>query len=82
MKAVELCTFVLHTNFQLYAMSFYKVKRFSLTGRTSDSGVVKGGRGGAIAPPTASKTIFEKSLNPCRSVGGGGGTCNKNQNQS
>ena len=44
------------------------------------SGVVKGGRGGAIAPPTASKTIFEKSLNPCRSVGGG--TCNKNQNQS
>ena len=38
-----------------------------------NSGVVKGGRGGAIAPPTASKTIFEKSLNPCKSVGGGGG---------
>ena len=37
MKAVELCTFVLHTYFQLYAMSFYKVKRFSLTGRTSEA---------------------------------------------
>ncbi len=37
------------------------------------SGVAKVGRGGAIAPPIASKTILAKSLNPYSSWGGGGG---------
>ena len=47
------------------------------------SGVVKGGRGGVTAPPIVFKTILTKSLNPCRSWGGGGGgTCKKIQTQS
>ena len=37
LKSVKLCTSVLHTNFQLYTISFYKVKRFSITGRTSEA---------------------------------------------
>ena len=37
LKSVKLCTSVLYTKFQLYTMSFYKVKRFSLTGRTSEA---------------------------------------------
>ena len=46
--------------------------KFALLMALGGSGVVKGGEGGRSPPPTASKTIFEKSLNPCRSVGGGG----------
>ena len=37
LKSGKLCTVVLYTNFQLYTMSFYKVKRFSLTGWTSEA---------------------------------------------
>ena len=46
LKLVKFCTSVLYTNFQLdrMYMSFFKVKRFSLAGRTS---IIGGGGGGA-----------------------------------
>ena len=39
----------------------------------SHSGVAKGGRGGAVAPPIVSKTALVKSSNPGKYWGGGGG---------
>ena len=40
---------------------------------TGDSGVAKGGRGGATAPPIVFQAIPVKSLNPGRNLLGGGG---------
>ena len=65
LKSVKRCTgtSVLDANFQLYTMFFYKVKIFSLTGRTSEAKKFKAFFGSTITQQGIFKSCRNISLN-------------------